>query len=441
MNTPALPGSQPRARWMRLGTAQILKRFHFCERSLVLSSSAWLPHLAPIEIKTTLPLLTWQNAETAQALRERVFELRYPSRLMEAEGADAPLVKLFDQLRSAPSAGAFLMALGSTLLPALRDAYQAYLRYSDPLADAPTHRFLALALAEKERQIQSVSDWAAHELACAPAHRASAQSWNEALAGKLAGLGGVGTDHSPAEVRIEELPGSRPLDVPAKPARDSRYWPCRFYWPDNVDPTFPYGEGIRLQLRSAVSHLNEVWAIETGGIILEAFASALPWEWIRDAARWTYDEARHCRMGRDRLAAWGFDPGEIPLGTYIYESANGQDPIYRLGMLFFFETKNIGRKPERIAAFQCLADAASEHDMDFDWADETIHAGYGKRWLEALLRTRGVGTDQIAPIREHCGELVAAMVQRAMPEETGALRARAEALIAKAEALAKSEPD
>ena len=87
-------------------------------------------------------------------------------------------------------------------------------------------------------------------------------------------------------------------------------------------------------------------------------------------------------------------------------------------MLFFFETKNIGRKPERIAAFQYLADAASEHDMDFDWADETIHAGYGKRWLEALLQTRGVGTDPIAQIREHCGELVAAMVQRAMPEET-----------------------
>jgi uncharacterized ferritin-like protein (DUF455 family) len=439
MKQLALPGTQSRARWMRLSTAQILKRFHFCERSLVLSASAWLPHLASLEIKTRLPLLIWQNAESAHALRERVFELRYPSRLMEAEGADAPLVRLFDQLRGAPFPAAFVLALGSTLLPALRDAYKEYLRCSDPLADAPTHRFLALSLAEKEQQIGTVSRWAEEELSRAPANRSAAQSWNDTMAKKLTALGGVGTEHAPSAVSIEDLKGSRRLDIPAKPARDPRYWACRFYWPDNVDPAFPYGEGIRLQLRSAVSHLNEVWAIETGGIILETFASVLPWEWIRDAARWTYDEARHCQMGLERLAAWGFEPAEIPLGTYIYESASGEDPIYRLGMLFFFETRNIGRKPERIDAFQKLGDAASEHDMDFDWADETIHAGYGKRWLEVLLKACGkeATMDQI---RERCGNLVNAMVLRATSEEIAALRARAEVLMAKAQNLAKSTP-
>ena len=421
-----------------MGTAQTLKRFHFCERSLVLSASAWLPHLAPTHLKTFLPLFSWQNAEVAHSLRERVFELRYPSRLMETEAGDSPLVRLFDQLRNAPSAGAFLLALGSTLLPALREAYQEYLRYSDPLADAPTHRFLKLGLAEKEQQIQNLSQWAEQELAREPSLRAAAQTWNDALAKQLAALGGVGTELAPLDAKIEDLPGSRPLVVPARPARDPDYWPCRFYWPDNVDPAFPYGEGIQLQLRSAVSHLNEVWAVETGGIILESFASVLPWEWVRDAARWTYDEARHTRMGRDRLASWGFDPGEIPLGTYIYEGANGEDPIYRLGMLFFFETKNIGRKPERISAFQQLGDTASEHDMDFDWADETIHASYGKRWLEALLQARGADPAHLHQIRERCGELVAAKVLQATPEETTALRARAEGLIVKAEALTKT---
>jgi hypothetical protein len=83
---------QPRARWMRLGTAQILKRFHFCERSLVISSSAWLPHIGRHDPKTLLPLLSWQNAQTAHELRERVFELRYPSRNMDHEGADRSLV-------------------------------------------------------------------------------------------------------------------------------------------------------------------------------------------------------------------------------------------------------------------------------------------------------------------------------------------------------------
>src|SRR5437879_4549789 len=68
---------------------------------------------------------------------------------------------------------------------------------------------------------------------------------------------------------------------------------------------------------------------------------------LPDSARWTYDELRHCQMGYERLMAWGLEPAEIPLGTYIYESAAGEDPIYLLGMLYFFETKNIRHKPAR----------------------------------------------------------------------------------------------
>ena len=77
--------------------------------------------------------------------------------------------------------------------------------------------------------------------------------------------------------------------------------------------------------------LNEVWAVETGGAILHAFAEDLDWEYIYDAARWTYDESRHVLMGYERLRAWGFALDEMPLGSYIYDSAAGQEPIIRSG--------------------------------------------------------------------------------------------------------------
>src|SRR5438477_13204533 len=77
------------------------------------------------------------------------------------------------------------------------------------------------------------------------------------------------------------------------------------------------------QLRSAISHLNEVWAIAVGGVILSAFADLLPWEWIHDSARWTYDESRHCQMGYERLITWGLDPAETTVGTYIHDTAAG----------------------------------------------------------------------------------------------------------------------
>lgn len=431
-NSPFLLTSQPRARWMRFDTAQILKRFFFCERSLLVSQAAWIPAIAPLDIKTGLARFIWQSAETAEALRNRVFELRFPSRLLEEEGTDHALIELFSAVKDSPSVPAFLLSIGKVLLPALRDAFQDYLQASDSIADGPTHRFLSLAIAEKAEQIAAFEPWAESALAENPELRESAAAWTQAVAKRLSAVGGVGVAPSSSPASVGPLPGAKTYVIPDRPARDSRFWPCRFYWPDVVDPSYPYGEGMQLQLRSAISHLNEVWAIENGGVMLSAFSDFLPWEWIHNAARWTYDESRHCRMGYERLMAWGLKPADIPLGTYIYESASGEDPIYRLGMLYFFETKNIRHKPARAQLFHAYGDAISEHDMDFDWADETMHAGYGKHWLKELLAVRGQDPAAYDQVRDRCEQLVRDCVNAATPDEVAAIKNAASVLLAKA---------
>src|SRR6201999_2475542 len=135
----------------------------------------------------------WQNAQTAHELRERIFELRYPSRSMDEERADRSRGELFDALRQSPSVAAFFSVLATVLLPAMRDAYEEFLHHSDPLADAPTHRFLHLALTEKQQQIETVRAWAEQELARRPADRAGAEAWTAAFLERLSALGGVGT--------------------------------------------------------------------------------------------------------------------------------------------------------------------------------------------------------------------------------------------------------
>lgn len=417
---------------MRLDTAQLLKRFFFCERSLLISQAAWIPIIAPLEIKTTLARFIWQSAETAHALRNRVFELRFPSRLLEEQGADRALIELFSAVKDSPSVSAFLLSIGKVLLPALYEAYQAYIGASDEIADGPTHRFLSLALAEKIEQIEAFEKWAESVLSHNPELREGALAWAQAVADRLSEVGGVGVGPSPSAAATGPLPGSKTYIIPQRPARDPRFWSCRFYWPDVVDLTYPYGEGMQLQLRSAISHVNEVWAIEAGGVILSAFAQVLPWEWIRKSARWTYDESRHCRMGYERLMAWGLDPAEIPLGTYIYESASGEDPIYMLGMLYFFETKNIRHKPARAQLFHSYGDVLSEHDMDFDWADETMHAGYGKHWLKELLAVRGEDPAAYDQVRERCEKLVTDYVGTATAQEVVDIKQVASVLMAKA---------
>src|ERR1700688_559367 len=195
-----LRGQQPRAHWKRIDTAQILKRFFFCERALIVGASAWIPHLHDLDIKIAVPYYGWQNAETANDLRERVFELRFPSRMMEREGADRPLAGLLGEIRNAPTATAFFTAWGCVALAALRDAYREFLDHSDPLADAPTYRFLELSLREKEKQIATLTAWAAQESARDLANRTRTEDWIAGFSNQLAFLGGIGTDAAPPDV-------------------------------------------------------------------------------------------------------------------------------------------------------------------------------------------------------------------------------------------------
>ncbi|HZO50984.1 MAG TPA: hypothetical protein VFB26_12635, partial [Gaiellaceae bacterium] len=142
-----------------------------------------------------------------------------------------------------------------------------------------------------------------------------------------------------------------------------------------------------------------------------------------------YDETRHMLMGKERLEAWGLPTAKIPLGGYIYEAWQQEDPLYGLGMLGYFETKNIGRKRERARAFEAMGDRTSELDMEFDWADETLHAEYGRRWLRRLLEARGEDPESWPQVLERCEQLVRERVAAATPADLERIRTCADALV------------
>jgi hypothetical protein len=356
----------------RLDTAQVLSRLFYREEALLLACGDFIPRVGRLETKAELGRTAWECALTADALRVRVFELRYPSRFLDEQAEEIRIVTAEDLL---------------ALLAGQRDEFRSYLDAADELADGPSIRIAESALRDKERQVDALS-------------------------------------------AVELGDGD--------PVRDDRYFPSSFYWPDVLDPDYAYGEGIVLQLRSAVSHLNEVWAVETAGRILHDLSPELGWEFTSEAARWLYDETRHMLMGKKRLEGWGLPDGMVPLGGYIYEAWRGEDPLYGLGMLGYFETKNIGRKRERAQAFEAMGDRTSETDMEFDWVDETLHAEYGRRWLRRLLEVRGEDPESWPAVLERCEQLVQERIARATPEELERVRACADALAAAAEAVVHS---
>lgn len=431
-----LPGVSKRSQHMRVDAAQVLKRLFFAERASTVAQAGWLAGIPSIDAKIALSRILWEDAKTAEELRNRVFELRFPSRELDP-GADAMFVEVFEHSIHAPSAAAFLLAQARVLKPALLAAYAGYVTGADGIADGPSIRFMRAAIADKETQIEDLGRLAELLLDDATdSQRQQARAFVDSLGGRLEELGGTGLDTPATRPGPIAIDHATPFELAESPARDPRFHLCRFPWPDVVDETFPYGEGLMLQLRSAVSHLNEVWAVETGGMILYSFADQLPWEFVLDAARWTYDEGRHTQMGRSRLQEWGYEPSEVPLGTYIIDSAKGQHPIYRMGMLHHFETKNIGKKNERAAAFASFRDDISRHDMEFDWADETMHAHYGEKWLATLRETRPDEVPDRQEINARCAELVEAVIDTATSAEIAEVTAVANAMIAKARGAA-----
>ena len=75
--------------------------------------------------------------------------------------------------------------------------------------------------------------------------------------------------------------------------------------------------------------------------------------------------------------------------------------------------------------------------QDFDWADETMHAGYGKRWLKELLAIRGQDPASYDGIRERCEKLVTDFVKTATAKEVADIKRTANALIAKASQIVR----
>ena len=140
------------------------------------------------DIKTGLARFIWQSAETADALRNRVFELRFPSRLLEEEGTDRALIELFGAVRNSPSVPAFLLSIGKVLLPALRDSFRPIWKHLIPSPTGPRTAFCR-SPSLKRRTDHSFERWSESALAENPELRERALAWTQAVAKRLSDCG------------------------------------------------------------------------------------------------------------------------------------------------------------------------------------------------------------------------------------------------------------
>jgi len=330
------------------------------------------------EAKKLLARHLWLDAEHADALRSRVLELRFPRVDVDLE-VDKALLSVLVMLPSTCSDAEFLGGVYQVIKPAVLAALECYLRQSDPLDDAPSHRVLRVVVSELREQLAEFATWWA---GVPLAERAAAAEWQAWLRDALEQAGGVfGCDSGAVLLGRAGFSDRARYVVPMLPARDPRWLPAVTQVPPRP-PRTPQEQQVWI----AIDHVNELWACELPAAFIWHYDN-MPWSLYRDTARWAYDEMRHAMMGERRLLAYGFAVGvDVPMVPDHWMGVCATRGLE--AMLFVVHGLEQGGpkwKAQLKTELWAMGDPYSSQDCDYDWADEAGHIRYGQDWLKTLF--------------------------------------------------------
>lgn len=330
------------------------------------------------EAKKLLARHIWLDSEHADALRNRVLELRFP-RVDVDLAVDQSLIALLEKLPSTMSDAEFLGGVYQVVKPQVLAALERYLGQSDPLDDAPSHRVMRAVVTELREELAEFAGW--WQALPAP-DRGAAGPWLAWLREALAATGGVFGRDSGVDLLERAGFSDRPrYTIPLMPARDPRWLPAVTQVPPRP-PRTPQEQ----QVWVAIDHVNELWACEFPAAMIWHHGN-LAWPLYRDTARWAYDEMRHAMMGERRLLAYGFEVGvDVPMVPDHWVGVSARRGLE--AMLFVVHGLEQGGPKWKAMLKEELwkmGDPYSSQDCDYDWADEAGHIRYGQDWLKALF--------------------------------------------------------
>jgi uncharacterized ferritin-like protein (DUF455 family) len=155
----------------------------------------WLAKIPEYELKLEIGRHVWQDAQAAEALKQRTAELRIPT---DADRRPPVQVQRWlDTVDEADTPLQFLVGMYRVVKPRLAAAMQYHAAATDPFCDAPTVRVLRLVVAELAEQI-AWGEAAIQALCADDAERVTqAVTWQARLEALLADAGGLVADGTP----------------------------------------------------------------------------------------------------------------------------------------------------------------------------------------------------------------------------------------------------
>ena len=175
----------------------------------------WLAKIPEFELKFEIGRHVWQDAQAAEALRQRTSELRVPA---EADRrAPVEVQRFLDALDAAETPLQFLVGIYRVAKPRLLSAMGYHAAVTDQVCDAPTVRTLRPIVLELADQIRWGEAAIQALIGADSATARQAVSWQQRLEETLAAAGGlvaVGTAQPPEEPLTPESAMRRGAELP-----------------------------------------------------------------------------------------------------------------------------------------------------------------------------------------------------------------------------------
>lgn len=376
-----------------------LQEWEYLEKTFHRLLCAWGRHFAEWPDKVELFRHLWDQAECVRRIRERLQQ--FPGTATNCDAPVSALLESFgDTVLHAPSFEDAIDGIYQLYLNALATSYVRYAEIAHPVHDAPTLAMIAENVRVKEQfrlWLRGYRRRKPHHTDTAYRKRAEAAL---AACGHLVEPLEVGEDAAqPIGLRLE-------FSLPARAAHPSGTEPKADLMPyleadfsESIEARRLFWcYGYMLEMNLAEDQLLWLWS-----------AHDMPWEFLQDVTRHTWDESRHGDSGHSRLLDFGIRLQEIGYPYYQssldeqgdWSKAQGKaalmstkelyEQVFFIGMVA--ETGHFHVKHEAYEDFKSGGDLESAEMVLFDIIDETSHVQYAHRWLPQLAKRAGIEED------------------------------------------------
>lgn len=359
-----------------------LRLFFSLEYDLLRHAIGYVPCIPGYADKCQVVRHMYEDWKRCRVLRERVQDFGVVQPEKQLNEAWTNLVR---QLMSAPDADYFITAFYRVIKVEQAAAYRTYAQNTLRLNDAPSVEVFEDHLPVLEKQI----------------------AWGKqfAEAGRVSAAKEKEVERFEHQLREHiRLLGTLYGGVPLPEARSLPVYPD-YAVPERMllEQAFPWRSAERIYdhfaekeehpTHHSYTHFTELPIIDLCCTIVYD-GRDMPFEFISNFVRQTWDEVRHSSMGFSRLLSMGVDPYRVPIPVGHYQAYTSLPLLDRIAAL-----TQVGEACSFVPKKQWMKMAVEHDDLltalehDYDVIDEKNHVKFGTKWIKELIARTGETRD------------------------------------------------